>query len=176
MQYFALTVRDPTFNPVFKSPDYPINDTSFRVTLGVSTFSAVPEQPDYIGGCLGVNYIEYYETRYLGRPGGYEEYAFGVNEAGWGKPTDSLITLLSKYQKLCTGPTFRTSHSALFGISFGPTNPGHFWPVGASVASESTKRDCYTEDVFSAECPSPTVAVPDEEDEHSLASRMGYTG
>jgi len=40
-------------------------------------------------------------------------------------------------------PTFRTSQSAHFGISLCPTNPGHFWPADDSLASESTKRDCY---------------------------------
>jgi len=81
--YFAITIRDKTFNPVFKSPDYPVNDTSFHVTLGVSTFSDVPGSPEYIVGRLGAHDFSYYETRYLGNPGHYQNFGFGLNQAGY---------------------------------------------------------------------------------------------
>jgi len=57
-------------------------------------------------------------------------------------------------------PTFRTSHSALLRSSFSPTNPGHSWPAGASLASDSTKRDCYIVEVFSAACHRIVAVVP----------------
>ena len=59
-----------------------------------------------------------------------------------------------------SAPTFRTFHSAHFRISFAPTNPGHFWPEGDSLAAASTTRDCYRQNVFSAERPRIVVIAP----------------
>ena len=83
VQCFSLTIRDKTFNPVFKSPDYPVNKTSFQITLGVSTLSDVPGSPEYLVGRLGAHDYSYYETRYLGNPGLYECFGFGLNQAGY---------------------------------------------------------------------------------------------
>jgi hypothetical protein len=81
--YYAITIKDQTFNPVFKSPDYPINETSFKITLGVSTFSDVSGLPEYLVGSLGARNFSYYETRYLGNPGHYQGFGFGLNQAGY---------------------------------------------------------------------------------------------
>ena len=59
-------------------------------------------------------------------------------------------------------PTFRTSHTAHFGISVGLTNPGHFWSADDSLARKLAKRDCYIQDVFSAERPRIVAVAPHE--------------
>ncbi len=82
VQCFSVTIRDRTFNPAFKSPDYPINQPSFRIRLGVTKFCDIPGLPEYVVGCLGARTFSYYETRYLGNPGHYKDFGFGLNQAG----------------------------------------------------------------------------------------------
>jgi hypothetical protein len=37
----------------------------------------------YVVGRLGAHDFSYYEVHYFGRPGGYEEFGFGLNQAGY---------------------------------------------------------------------------------------------
>jgi hypothetical protein len=83
VQYFAITVQDGTFKPVFNSPGYPANRPSFQIKLGASTFNDIPGLPNYLFGWVGAHHFSYYETRYFGNPGHYEEFGFGLNEAGY---------------------------------------------------------------------------------------------
>ena len=81
---FALTIKDKTFRPVFKSPGYPLNVPSFQLKLGVSTFGDIQHEPNYLRSWLGASYgFSYYETHYFGRSGNYQEFGFGVNCAGY---------------------------------------------------------------------------------------------
>jgi TIR domain len=74
--YFALTIRDKTFNPIFKNQ-------VFQVQLGVSKYSDIPGRPHSAQGCFGANWFAYYETKYFGRPGAYQDFGFGFNTAGY---------------------------------------------------------------------------------------------
>lgn len=81
---FALTVKNKAFQPIFKSPGYPQSNPSFKIKLGVSTFSEIPNRPEHIDSRLMAHYgHSYYETFYFGRPGYYQHYAFGINDAGY---------------------------------------------------------------------------------------------
>lgn len=82
VQMFAITIRDKTFNPVFKSPVvYPFNQPSFQITLGLSKLSDLPA--DYTSCSVGSDRFAYYETLYLGERGGNEDFGFGINQAGY---------------------------------------------------------------------------------------------
>jgi hypothetical protein len=81
--YFSVTIRDETFQPIFKSPGYPKNQPSFQITLGVSTFGDIPTLPEYIISFLGAHDFSYYETRYFGNPGHYQYFGFGLNQSGY---------------------------------------------------------------------------------------------
>jgi hypothetical protein len=83
VQYFAITIRNRTFKPIFKSPGYPVNHPSFQIQLGVSTFSTISNRPEYIIGWVGAHDFSYYETHYLGNPGHYQNFGFGLNESGY---------------------------------------------------------------------------------------------
>lgn len=105
VKYFALTLRDKTFNPTFQSPDYPLNEGSFHFTLGKSPFQAIPTNPLSLSGCLGVHDVYYHEIHYLGRPGNYEQFGFGLNEAGYiANIQEDFIPFLEKIQ-LCYPPS-----------------------------------------------------------------------
>src|SRR6266496_35792 len=80
--YFAVTIRDQSFNPTFKKQ-------VFQIQLGRSTYSDIPGRPQAAQGCFGANWFAYYETRYFGRPGAYQEFGFGLNTAGY-YPKSSL--------------------------------------------------------------------------------------
>lgn len=97
--YFAVTIRDATFNPVFKSPGYRENQPIFQITLGISTFNDVDGLPKYIDTSVGAHYFSYYETRFYGNPGDYEEFGFGLNEAGYiPNIAETYIPILDKIQ------------------------------------------------------------------------------
>lgn len=81
--YFAVTIKDETFQPIFKSPSYSPNQPSFQIRLGANTFNDIPGIPEYIVGCLGARTFSYYETCYLGNPGQYKDFGFGLNQAGY---------------------------------------------------------------------------------------------
>ena len=74
--YFAVTIRDKSFNPTFKNQ-------VFQVTLGISKYSDIPGRPRSAQGCYGANWFAYYETKYFGRSGAYEDFGFGLNSAGY---------------------------------------------------------------------------------------------
>lgn len=74
--YFAVTIRDKSFNPTFKNQ-------VFQVKLGISKYSDIPYKPRSAQGCYGANWFAYYETKYFGRPGAYEDFGFGFNSAGY---------------------------------------------------------------------------------------------
>lgn len=74
--YFAVTIRDKSFNPTFKNQ-------VFQVTVGRSRYSDIPGEVSSAQGCYGANWFAYYETKYFGRPGGYEYFGFGLNSAGY---------------------------------------------------------------------------------------------
>lgn len=104
--YFAVTTRNKAFHPVFKSPGYPANRPSFQMTLGVTTFAEVSQvnnvTSDYLAGCVGAHSFSYYEMDYLGRPGAYEYFGFGLNEAGYSNTAESVSVFLNN-PNLCTG-------------------------------------------------------------------------
>src|SRR6266536_4948675 len=110
VQYFAVTTRDKAFTPRFQSPSYPLNQTDFHITLGVSTFTDIPGQLEYIAGCLGAHDFSYYETRYLGNAGHYEDFGFGVNIAGyWAKVDASVFSVFRDTSKYCPRAPYYTS-------------------------------------------------------------------
>jgi hypothetical protein len=74
--YFAVTIRDKSFNPTFKNQ-------IFQVKLGISKYSDIPGGVRSAQGCFGANWFAYYETKYFGRPGAYEDFGFGFNTAGY---------------------------------------------------------------------------------------------
>ena len=74
--YFALTIRDKSFNPTFKNQ-------VFQVQIGISKYSDIPGRPRSAQGCFGANWFAYYETKYFGRPGAYQDFGFGFNTAGY---------------------------------------------------------------------------------------------
>ena len=109
VQYFAVTIRDETCKPVFKSPDYPVNETSFQLTLGANTFSDIPGLPEYMAGCLGAHNISYYETRWLGNPGHYKHFGFGFNQAGYlSNNAGAYLSVLANTPHLCPGTSAYT--------------------------------------------------------------------
>ena len=81
--YFALTTRDQAFNPVFKNQ-------AFQVTLGISKYSDIPGEARAAQGCYGANWFAYYETKYFGRQGAYQEFGFGFNTAGYSDTASSV--------------------------------------------------------------------------------------
>lgn len=82
MQY-AITTRDPNFNPVFKSPVYDTFGHQYKVILGRTKFADLPEAPNDVNACVGAHTWSYYETHYLGNPSNYQTYAFGLNMSGF---------------------------------------------------------------------------------------------
>lgn len=105
--YFAVTTRSKTFNPVFKSPGYPQNVPNFKLTLGVTTFSTLPGTDingttQYLAGCEGARSFAYMEMDYLGNPGDYESFGFGVNSAGF-YDTKIDTSIFSSNQNYCSG-------------------------------------------------------------------------
>lgn len=74
--YFALTIRDKSFTPTFKNQ-------VFQVQIGISKYSDIPGRPRSAQGCFGANWFAYYETKYFGRPGAYQDFGFGFNTAGY---------------------------------------------------------------------------------------------
>lgn len=74
--FFAITIRDKSFNPTFKN-------SVFQVQLGISKYTDIPGTPRAAQGCYGANWFAYYETRYYGRPGAYQDFGFGFNTAGY---------------------------------------------------------------------------------------------
>ena len=74
--YFAVTIKDKSFNPLFKNQ-------VFQVTLGRSRYSDIPGEVRSAQGCYGANWFAYFETKYFGRPGAYEDFGFGFNSAGY---------------------------------------------------------------------------------------------
>jgi hypothetical protein len=93
--FLAITSRKAGFNPVFSSPGYPESRPSFKVALGKDVFlKPLPDnEPSWIAGCVGANWFGYYETYYLGRPGGYQYFGFGMNQQGYLAKSD--FSLLS---------------------------------------------------------------------------------
>jgi hypothetical protein len=73
--YYAVTVRNDSFHPVFKGPS--------PITLGVSKFTDITGEPNFVVACSfeGAKF-SYYETHYYGYSGDYQDYGFGVNPAG----------------------------------------------------------------------------------------------
>ncbi|HYU74783.1 MAG TPA: toll/interleukin-1 receptor domain-containing protein [Ktedonobacteraceae bacterium] len=82
--YFALTIRDKSFNPIFKNQ-------VFQIRLGISKYSDIPGGPDFAQGCYGANWFAYYETRYFGRLGDYEDFGFGFNTAGYYPESNKMV-------------------------------------------------------------------------------------
>lgn len=80
--YYAVTTRDDKFNPTFKSPMFNLNGDQITVTLGKTRFNEITDYPTVMDGCLGAHDWFYYESYYLGNPGNYQTYAFGINMAG----------------------------------------------------------------------------------------------
>lgn len=80
--YYAVTTRDDAFNPTFKSPMFNENGDQLTVTLGKTRFDEITDYPTIMDGCLGAHDWFYYESYYLGNPGKYQTYAFGINMAG----------------------------------------------------------------------------------------------
>src|SRR6266536_3437836 len=74
--YFAVTIRDKSFHPTFKNQ-------VFQIQLGRSKYSDIPGRPGSAQGCFGAHWFAYYETRYFGRPGAYQDFGFGFNTAGY---------------------------------------------------------------------------------------------
>jgi hypothetical protein len=64
--------------------------------------SDVPGQPEYVSGCLGARTYSYYETRYLGNPGDYEDFGFGFSEAGY-LPSNADFSELNNTSQFCPG-------------------------------------------------------------------------
>jgi hypothetical protein len=92
--FLAITSRRADFSPVFTSPGYPESRPSFKVSLGKDVFSKPlsDNEPSWISGCVGANWFGYYETHYLGRPGAYQYFGFGMNQLGYlANPDFSLL-------------------------------------------------------------------------------------
>lgn len=82
--YYAVTTRDNNFNPVFSSPIYDVKGNQIKVSLGKTRFNEIADSPLVIDGCVGAHDWFYYESYYLGNPGNYQTYAFGINMSGDG--------------------------------------------------------------------------------------------
>jgi hypothetical protein len=93
---FAITTRERDFNPVFSGPD-------FDITLGASRFSDIPGLPDYIGGCIGPYWLDYYEARGYGSQSDQQGFAFGDNATGYSGGDSSLLGFLRAYSDACGG-------------------------------------------------------------------------
>ena len=93
--YFAVTVRDGAFHPVFKGYN--------PITLGVSRFSNISNVsggPQYVVACSfeGAKF-SYYETHYYGGAADYQDFGFGVNPAGYIAPDSSGLSNLSEFEQ-----------------------------------------------------------------------------
>jgi len=100
--YFAVTTRDKTFNPTFRTAGYPNNSPSFKVTLGSTRFSDLPTTPEQISGCVGARRFFYHELHYLGNPGHYKTYGVGINDAGILSEEDAIWDFLIENSEYCT--------------------------------------------------------------------------
>jgi hypothetical protein len=120
--YFAVTIRDLTFHPTFKSPGYPLNRPSFQVTLGTSTFETIQPISAFMGVgtqintlaiCVGANWFSYYEMYYLGRSGEYRQFGVGLNDQGlkdthYDGSLKRYVPLLNQYNFAQSCPTSAT--------------------------------------------------------------------
>ncbi len=110
VQYFAVTIRDKDFNPTFTIPTVSqTTATSYaQITLGISTFkdiSGADNLPMSISGCVGAHDVYYHEIYYFGLPGKYQQFGFGLNEAGYlANKYEDYIPSLVKIN-LCLSPT-----------------------------------------------------------------------
>ncbi len=138
---FAITIKNKAFKPTFKSPGYPTSRPSYKIKLGVSTFSEIPGDPEHISSYLMAHYgHSYYETFYFGRPGYYLHYAFGINDTGYEPKdlprwrsvfstrydTDSIPEELEVFRSTATFNTYAVSNDSM---SFRDIFPGS---LGAS--------------------------------------------
>lgn len=82
--YYAVTTRDSNFNPIFSSPIYDVKGNQIKVSLGKTRFNEISDSPLVVDGCVGAHDWFYYESYYLGNPGNYQTYAFGINMSGDG--------------------------------------------------------------------------------------------
>ncbi|MBT4277305.1 hypothetical protein HOD96_00950 [Candidatus Falkowbacteria bacterium] len=66
-------------------PEITLNNINLVFKLGVTTFKEIENSlsKPYIDGIIGVNWFNYYEEYYLGRPGNYQVYIFSINENGF---------------------------------------------------------------------------------------------
>lgn len=94
--YYAVTTRDKNFNPKFKSPIFTVNGDQIVVKLGKTKFSEINSIPINEDGCMGAHNWFYYESHYIGNPGNYQTFAFGLNMAGYGvEPTKNDVSDLN---------------------------------------------------------------------------------
>lgn len=135
---FVVTVKDKTFKPTFKSPGYPLNNPSFQIKLGVSTFSDLPSKPNYLRSWLGAHYgFSYYETYYFGRPGGYQEFGFGLNCAGY-QPKDLL-----KYRSVFSKAYNTTSYSDQVFADLQNFRSEEYFNTYSISSSRTSIKDCF---------------------------------
>jgi hypothetical protein len=92
VQAFAVTARTTSLRPRFESAKgkaYP----KLAVVLGEMRFSDLELRPTTVEAFVGANRYGYNEIFYLGRPGAYQHFVCGVNDAGpgWGATFDSSL-------------------------------------------------------------------------------------
>lgn len=107
---FSVTTRTKRFAPRFDSPAGHVVQRRglirklgarerfvpvFSVRLGRTRFSAL-DTPERVRACLRAHDFKYHEAHWLGNPGNYQWYVFGVNDVGvaW-EEAASAFSLLS---------------------------------------------------------------------------------
>lgn len=102
---YAITTRTKRFAPTFMRAHTVSQDGQrLEVQLGRSRFSDLPYLPDRIVGAVGARRWGYSEFRYFGNPGGYQTYAYALNQAGWFPPeSDGLMRGLVANPNIDTG-------------------------------------------------------------------------
>ncbi len=85
---YSVTTRDKNFNPRF---------SFFDIYLGKSTFQDLAKEfgdsrkPDWLISYLGAHDLFYTEGYYMGNPGGYQSFFFGMSMAGYSNENEYSV-------------------------------------------------------------------------------------
>lgn len=91
---FTIVSRSPRFKPSLR----PLSHDRLAGRLGKQTFRELTEgMPEKVWSERGASTVEYAESHYFGRPGGYCQYVLSASSAGFPTPDPPIVNVQGPY-------------------------------------------------------------------------------